>query len=115
MKLFEIQWTREQAEELLDRDYSIVKDNGFEEGDLVRVVIVREVKVTHQDPEHRFKTIIGSRREPNGESLLFRVTKVEKSPEGLKDGYCILWWEEVIIVRRERVYIKNIRDGEENA
>lgn len=112
MKLFEIQWTREQAEVLLGRDHAIVKDNGYEEGDLVRVVIVREVKVTHQDPEHKFKTIIGSRREPNGESILFRVTKVEKSPEGLKDGYCILWWEEVIIVRRERVYIKG---GEEDA
>lgn len=104
MKLVEIQWTREQAEVLLGREHAIVKDYGFEEGDLVRVVIVREVEVIHQDPNHKFKTIKGSRREPNGESILFRVTRVEKSPEGLKDGYCILWWEEVIIVRRDRVY-----------
>ena len=110
MKLFEIQWTREQAEELLGRNYSIVKDNGFEEGDLVRVVIVRDVEVIHQDPNHKFKTIKGSRREPNGESILFRIIKVEKSPEGLKDGYCILWWEEVIIVSRNRILPREMKE-----
>ncbi len=84
MNLYNIRLTNEQAKELIDKDFFITKDENFRQGDLIEIIIV-----------NKFIEV---------QKILYRVTKVEKSPEGLKDGYCILWWEEVIIVRRDRVY-----------
>lgn len=89
MKLTKITLTSEQAEELLERDYFITRNDNFGPSDLINIIVIKNAS--------------------ESQSILYRVIKVDTSPEGLKDGYCILWWEEVIILRRERVHIKNMR------